>query len=48
VHHHLCCLADTQVDLGGGLRPVKCLDLRLAELRKQGLRRVYFPQVRYS
>jgi predicted ATP-dependent serine protease len=34
-----------QVDLGGGLRPVRALDLRLAELAKLGLTRIIIPKV---
>jgi predicted ATP-dependent serine protease len=37
--------ATLQVDLGGGLRPVRALDLRLAELAKLGLTRIIIPKV---
>ncbi len=34
-----------QVDLGGGLRPVRSLDLRVVELAKLGLQEIIVPDV---
>lgn len=44
---HLCASpALTQIDLGGGLRPVKSLDARLAEVAKLGIKSAVIPMVR--
>jgi len=34
-----------QIDLGGGLRPVKSLDARLAEVAKLGIKTAIIPKV---